>query len=120
MQYSTAKGENKMTTEEFNETFHGVIGPAYAGARYPRFDRFGINEKNFAHELRCKYADIYVNDEGVLIVKWCCQDPFQESDRDDFDKELIRCAQAIGYAGNISVRLFDRDGYCDYGYGLMA
>ena len=109
-----------MTTEEFNETFHGVIGPKYAGACYPRFDRFGINEKRFAHELRCKYADIHINDEGVLMVKWCCQDPFKRKERDDFDKELIRCAQVVGYSGNISVRLFDRDGYCDYGYGLIA
>ena len=109
-----------MTSEEFNDTFQGVIGPAYVGARYPEFDPFGINEKNFAHELRCKHADIYVNDDGVLTVKWCSQDPFTREDRDDFDKELIRCARAVGYAGNISVRLFDRDDYCDYGYGLMA
>lgn len=109
-----------MTAEEFNEKFQGVIGPAYAGACYPAFEQCGINEKNFAHELRCKHADIDINDEGVLTVKWCSQDPFTREDRDDFDKELIRCAQAIGYDGNINVRLFDRDGYCDYGYGLMA
>ena len=109
-----------MTSEEFNDTFLGVFGLPYAGGCYPAFEPYGINEKNFAHELRCKHADIDINDEGVLTVTWCSLEPFTREDRDDFDKELIRCARAVGYAGNINVRLFDRDYYCDYGYGLMA
>ena len=104
---------------EFNDYFNGVIGPKYAGARYPEFDRFGINESRFAHEMRCKYFDISLK-KGELTVKWCSQDPFTREDRDDFDKELIRCLEFLGYFGNVNVHLFDRDGYCDYKYVLIA
>ena len=111
--------DNDWFNGEFNDYFNGVIGPEYAGARYPELDRFGINERQFAHEMRCKDFDISLK-KGELVIKWCTQEPFKCVDRGNFDKEVVRCLEFLGYEGNIHVHLFDRDGYCDYKYVLVA
>lgn len=109
-----------MTNEEFNENFHGIIGPAYRGARYPEFEPCGINESAFADQLRVKCADIDVKGNGELYVNWCSQEPFRDDDKEDFNDELVRCAECCEYEGKIHVHLHDRDGYRSCKYELEA
>lgn len=106
-----------MTESEFNKKFHGVVGPAYRGAKYPKFDPAGINELNFSDDLRLKNYDdhFHTDDDGNIaevVIDWESQ-LWDENGIDGLKDEIARCFKHIGYDGKTTLHVFDRDGEGD-------
>lgn len=51
-----------------------VNGPQYRGARMPDFNKYSINESNFADGLRFKDYTITYN-KGDVVIDWISQEP---------------------------------------------
>lgn len=107
-----------MTKNEFKKVFAGVIGPAHAGAAYPEFNEFGINESRIERECRFKSFDFYIfPDTGTLCIEWITQGDCHENEQ--LREEIRRCLRdAIGYTDPIILFLSERgdpdDSYTRY------
>lgn len=109
----------KLFKRKLRGKFHGILGIKRKGEDYPAFDPYAINEKNFAYELRHKRAIITINNILNLSVNWSSKEPFTRVERNAFNKEILRCARAIGYNGAIDILLTnDPDCSCYYQYQL--
>ncbi len=102
-----------MTEKQFNHRFHGVNGPKYRGAPHPKFDPAAINESEFSDALRLKECEFNIDDDnGHLSIDWKSQS-WDEDGIDGFIDEVKRCLKHIGFEGDCTIHLFDRDGECD-------
>ena len=101
-----------MTKKQFNSRFHGVNIPAYRGAPYPKFDPAAVNESEFSDALRFKNYDFSFKNDGSIDIDWESQS-WDEDGIDGFVNEVKRCLKHIGFEGDCTIHLFDRDGECD-------
>lgn len=67
---------NKFVNGKLKDVIEGirVNGPKYRGARTPDFNKYSINESNFADGLRFKNYTITYNN-GNVVIDWISQDP---------------------------------------------
>lgn len=67
---------DKFVNDKLKDVIEGirVNGPQYRGARTPDFNKYSINESNFADELRFKNYTITYNN-GNVVIDWISQNP---------------------------------------------
>lgn len=67
---------NKFVNGKLKYVIEGirVNGPQYRGARTPDFNKYSINESNFADGLRFKNYTITYNN-GNVVIDWISQNP---------------------------------------------
>lgn len=81
----------------------------------PQF-KTSICEENFDYDLRFKEYDVYFDNNETAVINWVTQGDC--SDHDDFDEELKRYFEHIGFNGIVFVTLQDRDGIDEFNYTL--
>ena len=99
-----------MTKKQFSSRFHGVNGPEYRGAPYPKFDPAAVNECEFSDELRFKNYDFSFKDDGSIDIDWESQS-WDEDGIDELSAEIKHCLDYIGFRGHAMLSVHDRDGY---------
>lgn len=90
-------------------------GKAHADAPYPAFKDEAINESEFEHENRCKWATYTDYDVNYANLDWMSQE-YNYGDYDKFKAELTRYYRFMAKKYKldrdfcITVYLHDRDG----------
>lgn len=113
-----------MEESEFWKRYGGVLdracawdGSAAAPAPWPELKSNCVNVKSIEHECRPKELCVSFRPDGIW-VDWMAQDSIEKHEK--LDAELVRCMEAIGFHGKISVRLSSRYGDSCKAYELEA
>lgn len=98
-----------------------VNGPQYRGGRKPDFNKYSINESNFADGLRVKNYTITYNN-GTVVVDWISQDPVTKDEAligfNEFCRAIKDTVEYLykDFEGSLTVVAYmsDRDGVNTY------
>lgn len=75
-----------------------VLGPERRGAAYPDFNPNYINESEIPDNMRVKWVDTSVDENGdTIYLRWTTQEPFDDEDANIFFDEIKRAYTEVSH-----------------------